>query len=403
MKQQKTVTVGFISGLSGVYGWMAQDQLAGVKLAVDEINAAHGIAGRQLRVVVKDDKSDSKLAQTGTRELIEKDGADFVIGSLSAGTHLFINSETKKAGKIFMSIGQSNEITMAPHLGPYTFHEALTPYMTVNGIGRWVFERLGKKWFLVIADYEWGHHMRDAYTALAKQLGAALIGVVAIPFPAKSANDFTRHFPKIIAAAPDVLVIANYGLDQLKFIEAANAAGLKRKMSIVHTLSEIDIIGRIKPKEAVGMYWGASFYWELADTLSTAKGFVSAYSKRYRKFPSGYSAYGYSGALELLGRAQELGIYPLDSDAIARDLEGRTYAHYKNSQWWRPCDHQSFQDCYVLKLKGPEERKGRGDISEIVGVTHWDIDMERTCEDLGHAKRLWGNYPAPVNETTAPA
>ena len=36
---KETIKLGFISGLSGVYGWSAQDQLRGVTLAVEEINS----------------------------------------------------------------------------------------------------------------------------------------------------------------------------------------------------------------------------------------------------------------------------------------------------------------------------------------------------------------------------
>lgn len=389
---KETIKLGFISGLSGVYGWMAQDQLRGATLALEEINKEGGIAGRLVEIIVKDDESKPELSTKGTRELIQKYKADFIIGSLSAGTHLFINKETKRAKKIFMSVGQSSEITMDPHLGPHTFHEAWTPYMSAQGMGKWVFENLGTKWFFLLADYEWGWHVYEAYQELAKRMGAKILGSVKIPFPSKYEKDFSKHFPNIVRKKPEVLIACNYGSDQLKFITAANKAGLKRKMSIVNTISELPIVERIDPEEAAGMYWGGNFYWALAETLPLAKVFVSEYRKRFHKIPSGYSAYGYSGGLELLGAAKRTGKYPIDSDAIAQELEGQTYAHYKTGQWWRPCDHQSFHDFYVLKLKGPEERKNKHDVSEVVGSTSWELNFGRTCASIGHSKKMWGHF-----------
>ena len=395
MQRQEEAVLGFISGLSGVYGWMAEDQLDGTKMAVDEINAAGGIAGHAVRIVTRDDESKPDLAETRTAELIHDEHADFIIGSLAANTHLHINAETQKAGKIFMSIGQSNEITAAPNVGKYTFHEAFTPHMASQTIGRWIHEHLGKRWYLICADYEWGRSLVESYKGLAARLGADIAGVSMVPFPAKSPEDFAAHFEEILATAPEVLIVNNYGADQLKLIRAANAAGLKRKMSIIFTISEINIIERVDPDEAVSMYWGANFYWKLADKQPNAKRFVDQFRTRYKRVPSGYAAYGYSGALELLGAAQRLGTFPIDSDAIAAALESRTYAHYKEGQWWRPCDHQSFQDYYVLKLKGAEERRDADDNSEIVGVSSWDMRVEHTCEELGHHEYLWGHATPP--------
>jgi len=388
---KETIRLGFISGLSGVYGWSAQDQLRGIMLAVEQINSGGGISGKKVSIISRDDTSDPKKAAEGTRYLIEKEKIDFMVGGLSAGTQLFINEEMKKAGLLFISIGQSNEITTAKHLGPYTFHEALTPYMTVQGMGKWVFANLGKKIFIVMSDYEWGWHVLSAYELLAKEAGAQIVGVAKIPFPAKASNDFSKHFPVILKAKPEVLIAANFGADQLKFIEDVNTAGLQRKMSIVNTLSELPVMERISPEKATGLYWGGHFYWGLKDILPEANNFVSLYTKRFNGVPSGYAAYGYSGAMELLTAAKKVNRYPINPKAIAEELEGNAYAHCKDKQWWRPCDHQSMQDYYILKLKGAEDRAHPHDISEIIGVTPWDLDMERSCQKTGNGAYLWGH------------
>ncbi|KKW22471.1 MAG: hypothetical protein UY64_C0001G0018 [Parcubacteria group bacterium GW2011_GWA1_51_12] len=388
---KETIRLGFISGLSGVYGWSAQDQLRGITLAVEQINSGGGISGKKVSIISRDDTSDPKKAAEGTRYLIEKEKIDFMVGGLSAGTQLFINEEMKKAGLLFISIGQSNEITTAKHLGPYTFHEALTPYMTVQGMGKWVFANLGKKIFIVMSDYEWGWHVLSAYELLAKEAGAQIVGVAKIPFPAKASNDFSKHFPVILKAKPEVLIAANFGADQLKFIEDVNTAGLQRKMSIVNTLSELPVMERISPEKATGLYWGGHFYWGLKDILPEANNFVSLYTKRFNGVPSGYAAYGYSGAMELLTAAKKVNRYPINPKAIAEELEGNAYAHCKDKQWWRPCDHQSMQDYYILKLKGAEDRAHPHDISEIIGVTPWDLDMERSCQKTGNGAYLWGH------------
>ena len=107
--------------------------------------------------------------------------------------------------------------------------------------------------------------------------------------------------------------------------------------------------------------------------------------------PSGYAGYAYSATTEFLLAAQAQEKYPIDYDAFTRFLEGRTYDHYKGDQWWRPCDHQSFQNLYMLRFKGPEESTHKYDIGEILDTVEWDLDIERDCRTLGHADFLEGH------------
>ncbi len=390
-KTKKTIKLGFISGLSGVLEGLANNQLRGVILAVEEMNKQGGVLGRPIEIISKDDKSNPKLTTKLNQEIIYKDKADFLVGQLSAGTQLAANKEAKKARMIFVSLGNTNELNMSQHLGPYTFHQAVTLYMLSQIISKWTFENLGRKWFILTTDYEWGWHIIEGYKAFAKRMGAKIIGIIKVPFPAKEKDAYTKHFPEILKKKPEVLIAGMNGHDQFKFITEASKAGLKRKMSIINTLSELRVVGQLDPDDAVGMYWGASFYWKLQDILPVAKKFVSLYKKKFKEVPSAYSAYGYSGAMEVLNVIKKIGKYPIDPNKIAKELEGRTYTHYKHPEWWRPCDHQAFQDCYILKFKGSEERKSKNDTSEIVGTVSWDLELGRTCKNLGFAKKLWGH------------
>ncbi len=390
---KKILKLGFVSGLSGVYEGIAKNQLRGVTLAVERINKQGGVLGRQVKIITKDDQSNPRLTTKLNQEIIYKDKVNFLVGQLSAGTQLAANKEAKRAKMLFMSLGMTNELTMTPHLGPHTFHQTVTVHMNDQAVAKWIYENLGKKWYLIAADYEWGWAHIEGYKAFAKRTDAKILGIAKHPFPApqEEKDVFTKYFDEIIKKKPEVLIVNNAGRDQMRFIKDANYAGLKSKMSIVHTTAMLTVVNNLDPEEAVGQYWGAAFYWGLEDILPTAKKFVELFKKKYKTVPPAYAAYGYSGAMEMLTAINIVGKYPIDPDKVAMELEGRTFAHYKHPEWWRPCDHQAFQDCYVLKLKGPEERKNKLDTSEIVGVASWDLDFGRSCQSLGHVKKMWGH------------
>jgi len=71
----------------------------------------------------------------------------------------------------------------------------------------------------------------------------------------------------------------------------------------------------------------------------------------------------------------------LDPVKLAEAIEGRTYDNYKGKQWWRPCDHQSQQDVFIIKSK---KAKAKYDVFEIIEtVSGKDERLIRTCIEVG--------------------
>ena len=384
----KKIKLGFGVDLSGPYFREGNNELLGARLAVDQVNKKGGVLGRKVELVVKDSKLNPELARKNAIELLDKHKVDLLAGSISAATQITMNEEAKKRGIPFVSASQSNEITTAAHLGPYTFHEALTPYMAAQSVGRWVLNNISDSWFMLAADYAWGHQNNASYQKFAKENDVKVRGEAFFPLGSGKAN---LHFPKILRSKAEVLIVTCYGTDQVTFVNQVAKAELKKELTIVNTISEFTMGKQMDPSSAAGMYWGSHFYWGLEKQIPTAKKFVKAFRNAFNEIPTGYAGYAYSGVKELLWAVEEAGEYPIQPDKMTPCLEARTYDHYKGKQWWRPCDHQSFQDFYILKFKGPEERKSPDDVAEVLGSVSWDMGIERTCEELGHVSHLRGH------------
>jgi branched-chain amino acid transport system substrate-binding protein len=304
----------------------------------------------------------------------------FVIGGLSAAVQMAINEQTKAARIIYVSISQSNEITARPDWSPYTFHEAINPHITSQAVAGWALRNLGKRLYVLYADYAFGHQLRDGFKLAAEKRGGTFLG--ADPHPL-GATDYSALFPRIQAAKPDVLVLANFGKDQLNSVKQAASFGLKSQMKLLCPV----FLGTMRreggPEVFDGVYGGTTFYWELAERIPSAKRFVEAFQKKHQRPPFDYAGYAYSGTrllLEAVERAKSL-----EADKVIAALEGHTYDHYKGKQWIRKCDHQSLQDVYVLKSRSARDQKSEWSIFEIVAKVDADESLERTCKELGHA------------------
>ncbi len=137
--QTDTIKIGFPVPLTGPYAAEAQDQVRCAQLAIAEFNDAGGLNGQKAELLVRDDKLDPGEAATRTLELIEKDGAHMIVGSLSASVQLAVNNVTRERKVLYNSISQSDQIAALPDWSRYTFHEGLTPHLTAGAVGRYAF------------------------------------------------------------------------------------------------------------------------------------------------------------------------------------------------------------------------------------------------------------------------
>ena len=81
--QQKPVTIGFVASLTGSTSELGVNGRNGLMMAVEEINAAGGIHGKLVEVVVKDDQNDSDTGLAVDQEL-DQAGISFIIGHMTS-------------------------------------------------------------------------------------------------------------------------------------------------------------------------------------------------------------------------------------------------------------------------------------------------------------------------------
>jgi branched-chain amino acid transport system substrate-binding protein len=367
--------------LTGPVAALAADMQRGAVLAADELNARGGVMGRKVEVLFRDDQLKPAIGAQRTKELIENERVQFIVGGLAAHVQMAINEQTKKSKVLFISTSQSDEISAKPDTSPITFHEALNPTITSRVVGTWVAQNLGKKWWIIYADYAWGKQNNAVLTEVLKKQGGTLLG--STPYPLGSA-EFSAHLPKIQAAKPDVLMNVAPGADNVALHKQVISYGMKGQMKMAQPLHWISYLKEGGSEIYQDVYGGLNWYWELQEQIPSAKKFVEASMKKFGMPPGDYAAYSYSGVLEV-ARGVELA-KSTDSDAVANALrKNPTYDHFKGKQWWRACDNKSFQDMWIMRGRGPGQTKGDWGLAEIVAKVPANEEYDRTCAEKGHA------------------
>lgn len=376
--QPAGIKIGLPVPLTGPYGTEAQDQVRCAQLAVAEFNAAGGLGGRMAELLSRDDKLDPGEATTRTLELIEKDKVDCIVGSLSASVQLAVNNVAKQRGVLYNSISQSDQITALPDWSRRTFHEAMTPHLTAGAVGRYAFDKFGKKVVFLSADYAYGREMVDGFKAVGQQMGIEVLAELRHPL---GTTDFSTLLPRIQALKPDVLVMSNFGRDQQIAVKQATDFGLKKTTRIV--IPVLLYTARVAGGAAAfdGVVGGTSYYWGVESSIPSAKAFNDSYRKANGgKLPSDYGALAYGGVRAVLAAMKAAG--GTETDKVVAAMEGMRYDFYKGPQTYRACDHQSVQSVFIIQSK-----KNDADPSDVFDVIATEPANEanlRTCQEEGH-------------------
>ena len=376
--QTDTIKVGFPVPLTGPYGAEAQDQVRCAQLAIAEFNDAGGLNGQKAELLVRDDKLDPGEAATRTLELIEKDGARMIVGSLSASVQLAVNSVTRERKVLYNSISQSDQIAALPDWSRYTFHEGLTPHLTAGAVGRYAFGKFGKRVVFLSADYAYGREMVDGFKAVGVPAGIEILAELKHPL---GATDFSTVLPRIQALKPDILCLINFGRDQQISIRQANDFGLKRTTRIVAPVLLYTARVAVGPGPFSGVVGGTSYYWGVEGSVPSAKAFNDRYRKAYDgKVPSDYGALGYAGVRSVLMAVQQANT--VETEKVVDTLAALKYDIYKGPEHVRTCDHQAVQPVFIIESK--DKGATPYDVFDIVQTDPADEADLKSCADEGH-------------------
>jgi len=206
-------------------------------------------------------------------------------------------------------------------------------------------KNLGKKYYIIGADYAWPRSTAEVYTKFLKEAGAELIGETWFPLGNK---DFAPYFGKIKAAKPEVLLMICAGNDAVSLASQVKQYGLAKQMKLAADGSFVsaDII-KAHGNNADGIII-ADFY---VDTLNTPenKTFVKNYLARTKELPSKMALSSYEGVMWVAQAIKQAG--STDTDKVVKALEGSTYKGPQGSKKMDPVSHQSSLDVYMIKIE----------------------------------------------------
>jgi len=286
----KPVLLGVDNPLTGTYSITGRNELHGMELAVTEINAKGGILGRPAKLIVEDSTSgDAGVAVQKARKLIDRDKVDFLVGNVNSGLTMAMSAVAYEKGVFMMDPGgHADPITGENcHWDVYQVDPSTT--LLVNAIAPSLIKRFGKKFYLLVPDYAFGHGLLKAYRENLKKYGATELGADLIPL---GTAEYSSYLIKAQAADPDVVVILQNGEDQTNVLKQAVQFGLDKRFHIAGANIELETLEALSPDARIGN-WVIEWYWNQPD-VPHVKEFVDAIKKKTGRVPTARTWFGHT-------------------------------------------------------------------------------------------------------------
>lgn len=376
---EKPVKWGSLHPLTGPVADLAADQKAGVEIAVEDVNAAGGVLGREVKVLFRDTELDPTATRRKAIELLDREKIDFMGGAASGIEELALNDISLKRRVLYFVYPQYMLDTKA-RFSKYTFTANVTPYQTAAAGARWAAANIkGKKWHLLADNYSWPKMFVPAYRNIAKETNSEFTGVTWAPFPT---TDYSTYIPKVQAINPDVLFCITWGSGQINLIKQLQEFGVVKQMPILIAISDIPWFMGAGAGKFNGMYAGMTWWWRVGDKYPASKVFNDKFMKKRGRPSSAYGSSAYEIVRLALDTANE--IKSLNHDKMSARLEGKRYKYLKSESWIRPCDHNNISEFFFMRGKPADKMENKWDFVDIVFSVHGE-GITLSCKEKGLA------------------
>ena len=209
-QDKEPIKIGIIAEESAIAGAGISK---GAQMAADSINAAGGVNGRKVELVIYDDHSSATDAVRAFQRAVSQDKAVAVIGSYISEVALALEPWSGRMKTPFITTGAaSNEISKHVHdnyaRDKYTFHEWITSKFIAESVCDSTKELLQPKYSIKTAvvlseDAAWTTPLDAEYLECLPKIGIKVLDHIRF---SPDTNDFTPIYNKIEGLKPDVLV-----------------------------------------------------------------------------------------------------------------------------------------------------------------------------------------------------
>lgn len=357
---QDVFRVGDVNSYSKFPGSTMPSRKA-MQMVFDEVNAKGGVGGITFEMVSRDDGSSPATLNTVLQELVSTGQIDAIIGAGLSSTSLAAAAFAKQNKIVYIASHSTTDALSFDGGNRYTLRARTTIRGLVGGLMEEAKKKPGKRWALVLPNYEFGLKIAEA---IKKHVAADFPGVeiVAEQYPALGSMDAGATVQALLAANPDVIINGMFGVDLPKLVREGDLRGLFEGRQVYSVLTgNPEYLRELKDEAPVGWIVTGWPYYAIERPENVA--FVKAYREKYSEEPSESSLGGYLAAKLMVSMVEKAG--SKDTEALLNAAAGLQFASPAGTITMRGIDNQGDTPVYVGRVELVDGEGRMTDVREI--------------------------------------
>ena len=342
-QSKEAIRLGHLTPMTGFLGPMGEYAVLGARLAVEEVNAAGGVNGRQIELLAEDSVN-PQTASTKAQRMVDRDNVFALVGEISSASGLAISQVANRARKLFLQTGCNSNELRGSNCSRYMFHLEANNTMYVRTIGQYLLKEgmvKGKRWMAFTADYAFGHDLFQQTKKFMDENGAEFVSNDMLP---TDATEFSASLLKIRQQKPDLVISNLAGNQTTNFTKQYNEFGI-----------DVPYAGADMNMTSI---WGAGknsfsgtwpIIWTHQVQAPSAQEFVKRFQKRWDKIPENQAVNDYL-AIILLAKAMNE-TKSDDTEELIKYLETAKDLDLLRGRpgYFRDWDHQLIYEMYTVQ------------------------------------------------------
>lgn len=352
------VKIGVLNDQSGLYAdFGGTGSVIAAQLAAEDFGGT--VLGKPIQVLSADHQNKVDLASATARQWIDVDGVDVFADLTNSAVALAIQNLAKERNRIALFSGPATTRLTNEDCSPNGFHWTFDTYSQAIGSARAILQEGGKEWFLLVADYAFGHQMAADLTAEVTSKGGKVVGQVRHP---TGSSDFSSFLLQAQGSKAPIIGLANGGLDTVNAVKQASefgiTAGGQKLVGLVIVITDIHAMGL---KGARGLVATTAYYW---DRDEGSRAFAKRFEEKTKRKPGMIQAGVYSSVMHYLKAVKAAGTD--EAKAVAAKMRETPVDDFFAKGAKIREDGRLIHDMYLVEVKSEAESKGPWDYYKIL-------------------------------------
>ncbi|WP_297796312.1 ABC transporter substrate-binding protein [uncultured Marinobacter sp.] len=353
-----TVKIGYLADMSGTYRDLAgPNGLKALEMAIADFGGK--VNGAKIEVVSADDRNSPDAASSTVRRWLENENVDLVAGMVASSVTIAVTKLLEENDSLGIVSGSAASSITNEHCTPNHIHYVYDTYPLANGTAKAVVQEGGKEWFILTADYAFGHALEGDVTRVVEENGGKVIKTARHPFPT---SDFSSYILQAQSSGADVVALANAGSDTTNAINTAGEFGLTQSgqtlAALLLFLTDVHALG---VNAAQGIQLTTGWYWDMNEE---ARKWADRFMEETGVRPTMVHAGIYSSTMQYLNAVKATGSD--DTQTVRKQMMDTPINDMFATNGRIREDGRMVHDMYLAQVKTPEESENEWDLYKIV-------------------------------------